>query len=274
MKSSNRAYALLFLLFVLSFGYWIGGAASVYDDLKSGPERARMPFEFGFRLQTIGGSLPEARAAGAQYGDTLVEFDGRPFTAVGVVRDAVLKARPGSVVPAEVRRPDGTSAHIVIRLAAVRTAPATASEWLRDVTIELAFPLFCLLLGFWVAAARPLDKNAWLLLGIMISLEFLIPTGNSGEPWQFLRTLWTLLAIYSWPAWMMLFGIYFPERSILDRGAPWVKWAILVLLVVSSIPVLVLKAGMEISFATVAFHLRQVDGVHQHQPAQHAKQRR
>src|SRR5580692_5985517 len=253
MKASLHPYALLVLLFILSFAYWIGGAASVYDDLRFGAQHARLPFEFGLRMQTISGDTPEARAAGAQIGDTLLQFDGRPFSSVGVMRRAVRHARPGSLIPAVIERQDKTDVPIVIRLAAERTAPAPISEWLRDFAIQLFFPLFCLALGFWVAVARPFDGNAWLLLALMISLEFLVPLGNSPEPWQILRAVWLALANYSWPAWMMLFGIYFPERSVIDRRLPWAKWLVVAILAFSAIPIVVAHAAMEVSFASVAW---------------------
>jgi hypothetical protein len=50
---------------------------------------------FGFRMQTIGGVAPKAVQAGAYPGDTLLEFNGRPFTGYGVLRDAVLNSPPG-----------------------------------------------------------------------------------------------------------------------------------------------------------------------------------
>jgi phosphoserine phosphatase RsbU/P len=253
MKTSHRAYALLILLFVLSIGYWIGGAANLYDELQFGAGRARLPFSFGFRMQTISSALPEATEAGAHFGDVLLQFDGRPFTGIDVMREAVRNAHPGSLIPAVIRRQDGPVAPIVVKLAARRAAAATASEWLRDIGVQLVFPLFCLLLGFWVAFARPLDKNAWLLLAIMISLEFLVPETSFREPWQALRIAWTALTLFSWPAWMMLFGIYFPERSVLDRRVPWIKWLVSVLLVVSSLPVLASMVGKEVSFASVAW---------------------
>jgi sigma-B regulation protein RsbU (phosphoserine phosphatase) len=187
-----------------------------------------------------------------------------------VVRDAVLDARPGSVVRAVIQRRDGTIVPIAISLAPQRAAAAPVSEWTRDIALELLFPLFCLILGFWVAAARPLDKNAWLLLGIMISLEFLVPEGSYHEPRQVLILLWARLAGYSWPVWMMLFGIYFPERSALDRRWPWIRWSIIGLVAVSSLPVLVSVLGKEVSFATAAWlspylvsldNLRQVAGM-------------
>jgi sigma-B regulation protein RsbU (phosphoserine phosphatase) len=253
MKASHRAYALLILLFALAFGYWIGGASSLYDDLRFGQQRARLPFAFGLRMQTIAFAEPEAMQAGARIGDTLLEFGGLRFTGYNVMRDAVRNARPGALIPVVIRRPDGTVRPVVIKLAAAREAPAPISEWLRDISIQLVFPLFCLVLGFWVAAARPLDKNAWLLLAIMLSLEFLMPEGSSREPWQIMRATWLALANFSWPAWMMLFGIYFPERSVLDRRLPWIKWLIVFVLAVSSLPLLVSQAGVEVGLASVAW---------------------
>ena len=40
-------------------------------------------------MQIVTSALPEAQQAGAHYGDTLLEFDGRPFTGYRVMRDAV-----------------------------------------------------------------------------------------------------------------------------------------------------------------------------------------
>ncbi len=241
------------LLFVLSFSYWTGGALSLYDELRHGSERARMPLNFGFRMQHISGLTPEAIAAEAHFGDTLLEIDGRPFTGVSVLRDAVRKARPGSVLHAIIRRPDGTVATVDIQLAPERAVPTPLSEWLRDIALQLAFPLFCLVLGFWVAFARPLDSNAWLLLAMMVSFEFLVPQGSARQPWQVLDELWMGLAGLSWPVWMMLFGVFFPERSNLDRRMPWIRWMVLAVVICSGVPELLAQAGKEISFAAVAW---------------------
>jgi len=139
MKASQRAYALLILLFILSFGYWIGGAVSLYEELRFGPAHARLPLGFGFRMQTITGITPEAREAGAHVGDTLLQFNGQPFTGYYVMRDAVLDSRPDSLIPAVIQHPDGTVARIAIRLAPQRQTPARVSEWLRDIGVQLVF---------------------------------------------------------------------------------------------------------------------------------------
>ncbi|MGA2588496.1 MAG: SpoIIE family protein phosphatase [Bryobacteraceae bacterium] len=253
MAARNRRYATLILLFLVAVAYWVGGAVSVIGDLRFGQAHARFPFAFGFRMQTISGILPEAKQAGAHLGDTLLEFDGRPFTGYQVMRDAVMNARPGSLIHATIRRHDGTIAPIDIRLAPQRYGPAPISEWLSSIALQLVIPLFCLVLGFWVAAARPHDRNAWLLLALLLSLNFLVPDGSWSEPWQVLRELWLLLAAYSWPVWMMLFGIYFPERSPIDRRLPWSKWLIILPLAVASLAILASQIGKEISFASIAW---------------------
>jgi phosphoserine phosphatase RsbU/P len=250
MRAGNSRYALLTILLVLSFAYWIGGAVSVIGDLRFGQMHTRAPFDFGSRIPVISGIQPEAERAGARVGDSLLEYDGRPFTGYRIIRDEP-HAHPGSLIHAVIQHRDGTTAPIVIRLAAQRSEPAPVSEWLRRVALELAFPLFCLILGFWVATARAYDSNAWLLLGIMISLEFMVPEGSWREPWQALRELWQSLAYFSWPIWMMLFGIYFPERSRMDRRVPWIKWLIIFLKALASLIVLVFQVGKEVSFASV-----------------------
>jgi sigma-B regulation protein RsbU (phosphoserine phosphatase) len=251
MRASQRAYALLILLFLLSFGYWIGGAASLYDDLRFGQHRARPPFGLEYRRMTPS-VQPEAERAGAHTGDKLLEFNGRRVTGFEVVREGVRDARPGSVVPAAIQRPDGTIVAIAITLAPQRASAAPVSEWLRDIVLEIVFPLFCLILGFRVAAARPLDSNAWLLLAIMISLEFLVPEKSYREPWQVLAVIWARVTGFSWPVWMLLFGIYFPERSALDRRLPWIRWLTVCAIAGSSLPVLASIVAKEVNLAAAA----------------------
>jgi sigma-B regulation protein RsbU (phosphoserine phosphatase) len=164
------------------------------------------------------------------------------------MREAVSRAHPGSVIQAVIERPDGTRVPIAIRLAPQRLHPASVSEWILDIALQLAFPLFCLILGYWVAAARPHDRNAWLLLALMISLEFLVPIGDRQEPWWLLSLIWVMLAGYAWPIFMMLFGVYFPERSAIDRRWPWVKWTVALLAVATSLVMMFFQLAKEYNF--------------------------
>ncbi len=137
MKATNGKSIPLMALFVVSFGYWVGGAARVYEDLAYGTDHARLPFSFGLSAPQIKAVMPEAKDTGAHAGDTVTEFDGRPFTGAGVMREVLRNARPGTIVAATIRRADGTTAHIRMRLAPQRTAAATASDWVRGKVVGL-----------------------------------------------------------------------------------------------------------------------------------------
>ena len=253
-KAHNRAYAVLVFLLLLSGANWFDGAIAAVDQLRHGQERVRLPLEFGFRMQVVSGITREAFQAGVRIGDTLLEFDGQPFTGLDVMRHSIRQARPGAVVPIRIRRAaGGEEATLAIRLAPEIAEPAGISAWFRTLAIQVLFPLFCLCLGFWVAAARPHDRNAWLLLAIMISLEFLTPTGDWGDPWLELTVFWRQLCGSTWAIWMMLFGVYFPERARLDRRFPWIKWLLIVLIAVPSAFTISFQAGKEFSFSSVAW---------------------
>jgi phosphoserine phosphatase RsbU/P len=111
---------------------------------------------------------------------------------------------------------------------------ADAAKWILIFVLQIVTPLLCLTLGFYVVHQRPWDRRAWLLLALLISYALFVigtDTVDSVMSWPPIvrglalsyRTFW----VVSWPVWMMLFGIYFPERASADRRRPWIKWAVL-----------------------------------------------
>jgi phosphoserine phosphatase RsbU/P len=88
------------------------------------------------------------------------------------------------------------------------------------------------LLGYWVVLARPLDWNAWFLLGIMNVVPVYI--GRTGYFPGFLApftVFWQIFAIQWMLISLILFSIYFPVRSRTDTRHPWIKWLIIVPLI-------------------------------------------
>lgn len=113
--------------------------------------------------------------------------------------------------------------------------PAGAVDWMLTFVLQVVTPPLCLSLGFYAAHERPWDRRAWLLLMLLIShAVFVIGTDmvDSVMSWPpvirdlalVYRTFW----VFSWPVWMMLFAIYFPDRAMADRRRPWMKWAVLI----------------------------------------------
>ncbi|HEY1948847.1 MAG TPA: SpoIIE family protein phosphatase [Bryobacteraceae bacterium] len=92
-----------------------------------------------------------------------------------------------------------------------------------------------LLLGFYVALVRIEDHRAWLLLAVLITFSIFangsdvrdhITTWNT--PLKHVALLYRTIGIGSWPIWMMVFAIYFPERAEFDVRRPNLKWSLLI----------------------------------------------
>ena len=168
-------------------------------------------------------------------GDRVVTVDGQKPAGVADVLVAVRRKAPGDMLRVEVLR-DGAAVRVAIRL--IPTRPSTSGfVYVFAAVVWFALPALSLALGFWVAAIRPGDSRAWMLLGLMLGLiQFLLDAGGRIDPYvfgwpAFLRVpalIYSDLALATWPIWMMLFGVYFPDRWKLDRRAPWAKWILIV----------------------------------------------
>ncbi len=172
----------------------------------------------------------EGRAAGIQIGDPLVAIDSRPIGGWSTMARRLRSARPGDSVTLTLERGPSLSYDARVTLAERPPRPSRAMERATVVVVGLLTPLFCLLVGFGVAALRPLDGRAWLLLFMMLSLSALGAVMGP-ERWEHGRVaglIYSNLLEPTWPIWMLLFGIYFPERLSVDRDAPWLKWILIV----------------------------------------------
>lgn len=234
-SSPKLQYVLLAALFLVAVACQVQFARDAVRSL--GNRYPQVPFGLQAPWPTVTWSDPALHK-----GDRVVIVDGRKPTGEADVMEAVRRRAPGDILPVEVRR-DGALVRAAIRLAPT-SARASGFFYVFAAVVWFALPVLSLALGFWVAAIRPRDSRAWMLLGLMLGLVlFLLDAGGRvdpyvfGWPW-FLRLpalAYTNLALATWPIWMMLFGVYFPERWKLDRRAPWAKWIVIVPLAVQAI---------------------------------------
>ncbi len=116
--------------------------------------------------------------------------------------------------------------------------PLTAllsTDWLLILVLHGIAPLVALGLGFYVSFIRIEDRRAWLMLAVLIS--FSVNTDGSdvrdrvmqwSMPIKHLALLYRGAVLRSWPIWLVVFAIYFPERARFDvRHSTW-KWLVLV----------------------------------------------
>jgi phosphoserine phosphatase RsbU/P len=227
-------YVLLAILMAGSALFYAASTAAVFDSFLNG-ERARPPLQMSSSARFLVQILPESARAGMKAEDEVVSVDGVPFTGMAGLIRQTFHSHPGQTVDILYRRHSGESHTAHVQLMAERRAPPTLSGWLIVMVLIVLFPAFCLLLGYWVVLARPLDWNAWFLLGIMNVVPSFI--GRPGYfpgflapftiAWQIFSFQWLFISL-------ILFSIYFPVRSRVDTRYPWIKW----LLIVPQIPVI------------------------------------
>ena len=250
-------YALLAALFVVAVACQVQFGRDAVRDLAN--QYPRAPFWLDATWPRVSWVTPEATSAGVLWGDRVVTVDGRKPAGIADLMRAVRRRAPGDVLPVEVLR-DGVDVQAAIRLAPTR--PSTSGfVYAFAVVVWFALPALSLALGFWVAAIRPHDTRAWMLLGLLLGLiPFLMnAAGGRLDPngWPGLLRLpalaYTVLAFTTWPIWMMLFGVYFPERWKLDRRAPWAKWILIVPLAMLAILKTAWAIGSSENFDATAF---------------------
>lgn len=231
--SPNRLRVLIGLWMLASLGYWIAGSLDNWQLRVHWDERVESPFTFDADTHTIQKSSlkPEAISAGIAAGDEVVQLNGAPYSGIAQWATVLAESHPGDILDVQYSRPDGTTASATLTLQRPAYAfgrTSAMSYFWQDFLVVGLLPLVCLLLGYWVVLSRPADRNAWLL---MVLLTFpgvaFVNTGlATGVPFL-LRDIWyQTIQLAVGPA-LLLFGVYFPERSRIDARFRWIKWAIL-----------------------------------------------
>ncbi len=248
-RSARIQYVLLALVTVFALAHLYVGGVNKFNNLAHGDTRARYPFYMGtlghaVRLTTpeaeaagrrtgdtavtVTLAMPEALAAGLHPGDAVLDVNGRPFTGIAVLVDEMQRSGAGQPMTLTVLRPDTSETSITFKLRPER--PTRPSVWARILFSAFFFlPVFCVLVGLYTVFARPRSVHAWLILGTLayVAVVFLQPDTyfNLLAP---IALTWNIIAQTAMPICLMLFGIYFPERSKLDIRAPWIKWVFIV----------------------------------------------
>jgi len=237
----SRRAVLIVVLAILGALVCVYEAFYVSDLVRSmrHPEQAaRSPLGFQPGSATIAWVSPEAQAAGISPGDRLLSVAGVPYRGRSDLLTAVRAARAAETLTVQVQpaSPAGSPGprDVQVTLAAAGGGAETAWGMALQLLTRLVMPLFCILLGFWVAAIRIEDPMAWLLLGLMLSFSQIgaEPQVLGWPGWIRGTGIFIEQATgFTWSIWMMLFGIYFPIRSRFERRAPWAKWLLLVPLI-------------------------------------------
>ncbi len=227
-KTSRALYALLALYVVASMTFYLANVSGFIDNYFDLHHRVITPLTFDVDSFRITSLRPETAKAGIVKDDVLLGFNGKPYAGQAQWLDSIRnQLHPGDKLQLKVRKPNGAILNTEFTL--VGRSRSDKPPFHLGATLLLFFgipPLACLLIGYWVVAARPRDPFAWLIL-IVLSFTETFMTLSSGWWGGFLNSyilIWMELVQTLAPVALLLFGIYFPERWRLDRKLPWLKW--------------------------------------------------
>jgi len=256
MKSKSVAglYFLLIVFAAISMAYYITGTLALREEFFHASRYARLPFDFRDDGETLTDLHKEATSAGLSEGNVLVAANGVPFTGYAQIHDLLKRTRPGETVEFSVRLPSGTMRTVQIQVAPREGPDFSLAGYIAYLTPVLGVSLLSLIIGYWVVAARPRDRNTWLVLLLLASPETIY--GNLDwrfwpGPWNLLLGLWHWAVQASMFPAFLWFGFLFPERWRMDLRWPWFKYAILAATCVVSVLELGFSAGQFLSVQAI-----------------------
>jgi sigma-B regulation protein RsbU (phosphoserine phosphatase) len=260
MRAKNRPifqYVCLALLFALASAYQIRSTLFSFPDYFH-LHIAAYPFSVDYTGDRPLVSFVSKAAAqqGVKENGILVAVNGRPFTGLAVFGEAMRLSKPGDILTVQVLNPvDAAPRSASFPLGQV-ASPRIAWAALTVLSIKLVMPVFCILLGFWVVAVRPRDPSAWFLCLIMLFFSVFYSPGveSWGPVVRDVARAYRVAIGNSWPIFMLLFGVYFPEPFPGKESFAW-KWSkrlVISVLVVFTILNVVVQLGQLENFAAVA----------------------
>jgi sigma-B regulation protein RsbU (phosphoserine phosphatase) len=213
----------------------------------------------GSEHNQIGYVSGNASRAGLRDGDILLSINGRVVTGQAVFGEAWRKSKPDDLMTVSVVRHEAGKPRRE-ETVSFSLEPVRAWRWadIQQDILVLGLPLVSMVFGFWVAAARPRDPLAWLVLALMLRFTFFYYAGAESWP-PFARDLGVIFRSASssaFPIWLVLFGFYFPEPfPAVTRWSrwSWMKWILIVPLALFAAADVVTAVGELEHYAAVEF---------------------
>lgn len=259
MSVPRIRHSLLAFLALVAISFQVRFSLDAVDvvlNLLHKREWVDLPVTLNPYAPTIEGVKDEAAAAGVSSEDELLAVNGVKYSGSNVLAEAMAQAHPGDLLLLTVRRSSASarSTVVAVPLSLNTSQPPPLRSVLLLLAIRLGLPLLCLALGFWVAAVRPRDSLGWLLCALMLSFAHQ-PTPDSMTWW----TGWSgdaawvfhLLARYTLPIWMMLFGLHFPTSFAWERRYRWLQWIFIVPVLLTVLVEILFRIGSREDIAFV-----------------------
>ncbi len=249
-----RNYVFLAPLFAIAVFYQVRYIDEAIDAELHGTEQCVAGFSAGAR-GIVRAPRKETIAAGLHAGDRILSVNGREWTGSLPLVEEVDKLRPGQTLALEILpRNGGARRSIEVPAIPRRTSPPTTLDWVVRGFL-IGAQIFCLVLGFYVAAIRPSDRMAWIVLGLMIGFASLVMQVDvrwmGGPFYRTVMTAYHALAVGTWPIFLLLFGLYFPMRLRWERSRRWFQWIWLAPLLAMTALAVIVQTGSYTNYAAI-----------------------
>jgi sigma-B regulation protein RsbU (phosphoserine phosphatase) len=235
MKKPTLQLALLAVLLAWSLACQvILSGTRLYSQWEE-PRHVQAPFLLETYTTTIGRIPFQYRGEGLRRGDDVMALNGAAVDGNEQIAIAWMTGRPNDLMSVTVRRTEKGQTKTVtvpIRLQAGIWNPV---EWVLAVMVDSVLPLSCLLVGFYIAFARPRDPLAWITMAMLTSFGHIAggpPSPMLWSPWRELIYVYQPLLNSSWPLWLLLFAFYFPIPFEFITRNKWVGWVLAIPFVV------------------------------------------
>ena len=228
LRSRYRNYLFLLPLSLIALAYQLTYTFVSVQAVFHWQRVATIPFAINDDAR-VDALSPETAKLGLMKGDQVLRINNRDVIGGRVLLEEVVRHTPGDTLAVEIL-PIGQSSPRMVNmpLKSGRDGAPTAANWLFDGFL-LAITLLCLCAGIFVSLVRPDDARALIVGGLLLSVSQMVTTV---APFTFPEELWEIAFSFRvvaglWPIWMMLFGLYFPQRLEWDRRHPLFKWLVI-----------------------------------------------
>jgi sigma-B regulation protein RsbU (phosphoserine phosphatase) len=221
----NALLGVLLLWALIAQGIFSGLAISQSN------QPLRLPFSFRDYSAIVDRVQPNYRYSAFRPGDEVIALDGEPVTGHATIAAVNGRLRPGVTVLVTVKRTEGAQTKTLTIPLEIGPESRPPILWTYVIGVLVALPVICLLVGFYIAFARPLDPLAWITMAMLASFGQLAAEGrfipwSIWSPWRELLMIYQAVLSNTWPLWMLLFALYFPQPFPFLRERRWVIYAI------------------------------------------------
>lgn len=226
------AGAALLALSYHTFASWTLMSRMVWKD-----DAVRRPWRMLPGTPFIRDVGPEAARIGIQAGDELVSLQGRRYEGLTDFEIVLAGRSPGDHLQVEWLR-EGHEFAGTLTLETLGR-PQSMSLAATGLLVSFVTPVACLAVGFGVVFLRPRDPRAWIVWLMTISFANLgfysfAQFPNAASWLTDLTVIYRMMTSALWGVSMLLFAIYFPDRLLFDRRHSWLKWVLILPLVLNA----------------------------------------